>query len=240
MQTNTQKPPAPRWTLQAFWQGALRTLPLLPGIFVFGMAVGTVAARKGFSLFETLAMSATVYAGMAQMIVLESWPEALTWPAIVAAAVVVGMVCMRFLLIGASLRPWLGRFSPARIYPTLYLLTETNWLVSARYRAEGGDDPAFFVGSGVITWIAWVAAAAPGYWLGTSLGDPSRFGLDLVMPVFFVAMLVPLWRGPRKSIGWIVGGVAALATEHFIGGWWYVLVGALAGSVVGGFVNDRE
>lgn len=102
------------------------------------MAFGTVAARKGFTLFETFAMSATVYAGMAQFIVLESWPDRLTLPAIAAAVVVTGMVCLRFLLIGASLRPWLGRSPAAKVYPSLYLRTEPIWLLSMRYRALGG------------------------------------------------------------------------------------------------------
>ena len=220
--------------MTAFRHGAWLTLPLLPGVFAFGMAFGTVAARKGFTLFETFAMSATVYAGMAQFIVLESWPDKLTLPAIAGAAVITGMVCMRFLLIGASLRPWLGSSPAARVYPSLYLLTEPAWLISMRYRAQGGDDPAFFVGSGVMAWISWVLAAAPGYWLGSSIGDPQRFGLDLVMPVFFVALLVPLWRGSRPAIGWLVAATAALAAEHFLGGWWHVLIGAIAGSVVGG------
>jgi predicted branched-subunit amino acid permease len=232
--------PAPRWTFDGFRLGAVATLPLMPGLFAFGMAFGTVAARKGFTLLETLAMSATVFAGMAQMITIEAWPERLTLAAIAGAALITGMVCMRFLLIGASLRPWLGGEPPAKVYPMLYLLTETNWLLSTRYRAEGGSDPAFLLGSGVMVWLGWLASAAPGYWLGASLGDPHRFALDLVMPVFFTAMLVPLWRGYRRAAGWIVGGVVAIAVDHLFGGWWYVLAGALAGSIVGGLVDDRE
>jgi len=231
--------PAPRrWTLDAFRLGALATLPMMPGLFAFGIAFGTVAARKGFTLFETMAMSGTVFAGMAQIIVLESWPERLTLATIFGAALITGMVCLRFLLIGASLRPWLGAESPAKVYPMLYLLTETNWLLSMRYRADGGSDPAFLLGSGVMVWLGWVAAAAPGYWLGASIGDPTRFALDLVMPVFFTAMLVPLWRGHRRAIGWLVGGVAAVVAYYLFGGWWYVLVGAVAGSVAGGLIDD--
>lgn len=214
-------------------------LPLVPGVFVFGMGFGTVAAGKGFSLIDTFVMSATVFAGMAQFIVLQSWPDGLTLSTIAGAALIAGMVSSRFLLIGASLRPWIGRSPARKVYPTLWLLTDTNWIVSMRYYGEGGRDAGYLLGSGVMMWCTWVLSAAPGYLLGASIGDPRVFGLDLVMPVFFAAMLVPLWRGPRRSIGWIVGGGVALAVDQVVGGFWYVLLGALAGAVAGGLVDDR-
>jgi predicted branched-subunit amino acid permease len=211
----------------------------LPGVFAFCIAFGTVAARKGFTLFDAFVMSATVCAGMAQLVVLESWPDRLTLPAIAGLALITAVVCMRFLLLGASLRPWLGGSPASKVYPALYLLTEPNWILTMRYRAQGGSDAAFFAGSGVMVWIVWVLATAPGYWLGTSVGDPQRFGLDLIMPAFFSAMLVSLWRGPRRAIGWVVGAVVAVAVDQWFGGSWCVLAGALAGTATEGLVDDR-
>ncbi len=54
---------------------------------------------------------------------------------------------------------------------------------------------------------------------GALIADPRRYGIDLVMPIFFACMLIPLWRGARRSTAW---GVA----------------GAIAGSVAGGFLDD--
>ena len=224
--------------MKAFRDGATGMVPLLPGLFAFGMAFGTIAARKGFTLTETLVMNATVFAGMAQMIVLESWPERLTMSAMAAIVLITAMVCMRFVLIGASLRPWLGGEPAARIDAPCYLLTEPNWLLTMRYRSGGGSDPAFLLGSGVIVWLAWVLAPLPGYWLGASVGDPHRFGLDLVMPAFFTAMLVPLWRGHRAAIGWAVAALVALVTDFLVGGVWFVFTGSLAGAVAGGLIDD--
>ena len=44
----------PFWTVAGFRAGVVATLPLMPGMFAFGMAFGTVAARKGFSLFAVV------------------------------------------------------------------------------------------------------------------------------------------------------------------------------------------
>ena len=46
------KPAKSYWTFGAFREGAVATFPLMPGLFAFGMAFGTVAARKGFSLLD--------------------------------------------------------------------------------------------------------------------------------------------------------------------------------------------
>jgi branched chain amino acid efflux pump len=230
----------PNWTLDGFRLGAWTILPLMPGLFAFGMAFGTVAARRGFSLVDALLMSGTVYAGVAQLVVLESWPDRLTLPAIASMAAITGLISSRFMLIGASLRPWLGSQPALKIYPTLFLLVEPNWLTTMRYRANGGNDPAFLLGGGVVIYFVWELATAAGYWLGASIGDPHAFGLDLVMPAFFTAMLVSMWRGLRRSAGTIVGAVVALAAYRLLGGFWYVITGALAGSVAGGFIDDSE
>ena len=236
----TPEPPTtpPRWTLAAFRDGAMQTVPLMPGLFAFGMAFGTVAARKGFSLFEAVLMSATVYSGVAQIIVVEAWPAQFTLAAIVATSALTALICSRFLLIGASMRPWLGNVPAGTVYPLLHFLTEPPWLLATRYHRNGGNDAGFILGSGVVTYLTWVISTAPGYWLGASVADPSRFGLDLVMPAFFTAMLISLWQGPRRSIGWLVGGAVALATFQLFGGFWHVVTGAIAGSVVGGLIDD--
>ena len=74
--------------------------------------------------------------------------------------------------------------------------------------------------------LTWVVSTAPGYWLGAA-ADPHRFGLDMVMPAFFAAMLVSLWQGPRSAIRWAVGGAVAVAADLTLGGFWYVVLGGL-------------
>ena len=238
MSTPNMIEPAPRATLDGFWQGARATLPLMPGLFAFSMAFGTVAARKGFTLLDAMIMSGTVYSGVAQVIVVDAWPERFTFATIVATAALTTLICSRFLLVGASMRPWLGNVPAAKVYPLLHFLTEPPWLLATRYRRNGGNDAGFIIGSGAVTYVTWVAATVPGYWLGAAVADPTRFGLDLVMPAFFTAMLISLWQSPRRSIGWAVGGVVALATYQIAGGFWHVVTGALAGSIVGGFIDD--
>jgi predicted branched-subunit amino acid permease len=113
-------------------------------------------------------------------------------------------------------------------------------LVLMRYRAKGGNDAAVFVGGALVVLVAWVAATMVGYAAGALVADPRKFALDLVLPIFFAAMLVPLWRGRRRTIAWGVAGAVALATQYLVPGWWFIIVGAIAGSVAEGFAAEAR
>jgi predicted branched-subunit amino acid permease len=238
MHSNTHDPQRPYWSWAGFREGAWLTIPFLPGTAVFGTALGTIAAQKGLTVFDTALISAIVYSGVAQMVALEIWPDRYTLTALAAVAFVTLTVNSRFLLMSASMRPWFGSLPAWQAYPTLYFTTDTTWLIGIRYRAGGGSDVGVYVGSGVILWATWVAATTFGHLAGALVSEPRRFGLDLILPIFFAAFLVPLWRGRRRAVGWVIGGVAALACAWLVPGWWFIVVGALAGSIAGGLLDE--
>jgi 4-azaleucine resistance transporter AzlC len=231
---------APPWTLSGFNLGMRLALPILPGMMAFGMAVGATAARKGFSFVDSLLMNVVVYAGMSQLVAMEAWPERVTFGAMFALAVLGLTVNARMLLMSATLYPWLASSPPWRIYPTLHILADPSWLISMRYRAEGGSDAGVLLGSSVMIAIGWISATCVGYAAGMLIGDVRRYGIDLVMPIFFAAMLIPLWSGSRRAIAWLVAGVVAVAVQQLAGGWWFIVAGAIAGSVAGGFLDDAD
>lgn len=214
-------------------------LPLLPGIFAFAATFGALAAQKGFTLAQALAMSGIIYAGVAQLMVLQFWPEHLTGTAIVSLAFIVLTVNARFILMSAAMQPWLSHLPAWQAYPPLALTTDPIWLLTTRSRAEGRADPAFFLAAGVVGWVAWLVATWPGFALGSVIGSAQRFALDLVMPVFFAAMLVPLWRGVAHALPWGVGGAVALTVSYLAPGYWYIVAGGVAGSLVAGWHDDR-
>lgn len=109
-----------------------------------------------------------------------------------------------------------------------------------RYRAEGGNDAGVFLGGALVVWAAWLTSTTAGWLMGALVADPRAIALDLVLPIFFSAMLVPLWRGRRRALAWGIAGAVALATQHLVSGWWFVITGALAGSIAEGFAEDPD
>jgi predicted branched-subunit amino acid permease len=64
-------------------------------------------------------MSAAMFAGASQFVAAEIWTEPLTLTAIATLVLVTATVNMRFVLMAASLHPWLGGLPAWRTYPAL-------------------------------------------------------------------------------------------------------------------------
>jgi predicted branched-subunit amino acid permease len=191
--------------------GARLTLPLWPGLIVFAAAYGAAASQKGLALWHAVLASAVVYAGASQMVALELWRWPLDLAAVAGMAAVTLLVNARIILMGATLQPWLAGLPPARTAFQMFFLTDANWLIAMRHRAEGGRDLGVLFGAGLALWPMWWAATALGHLVGGLIRDPRVFGLDFILPALFAAMLVPIWRGPRPALPWLAAGLVALA-----------------------------
>jgi predicted branched-subunit amino acid permease len=232
--------PAPTFTREGLLYGARLALPVIPGLVAYCLAFGTAAAHKGLTGAETLAMSAIVYAGAAQMLSLELWQQVWSPASLATLALVTATVNARMILMGASIQPWVRHAPMSFNAVNLFFLTDASWLISMRYHAEGGRDFGVMFGAAFVIWVAWVAATLPGYLAGALLPDARLLALDLVLPIFFATMLVPLWRGFKAAaLPWGVAAVAALATQALVPGYAFIVVGALSGAVTGALIRDR-
>jgi predicted branched-subunit amino acid permease len=153
-------------------------------------------------------------------------------------AVVTMAINGRMALQSASLQPWLVQHPRVANYFQLAFLTDANWLIAERYRAQGGNDLGVITGAGIGLWVIWVLGTIPGYMLGQLVTDPKRFGLDMVILILFAAMGVNLWKGKISLWTWPVAGIVAALTWLLVPGYAYIITGALAGAFAGAFVDD--
>ena len=218
---------APYWSLPGLAEGAWRAAPLLPGTIIFGTAFGTIAAQKGLTLGDAVLMNALVCAGAAQLVGLEVWTDRSRSGRSYRSRALTLIVNARLILMGASLRPWLGPLPAWQVYPMLLLTTDATWIVGMRYRAEGGNDASVYLGGG---------------WRSGPPGSPRRSRLSarrassairsaLALTSCCRSSLPRCWcrSGVARSgrIGWVIAGVVALVAAQFIAGWWFIVVGAV-------------
>lgn len=228
------------WARDAIVPGIVAIGPMLPGTLAFGMAFGALCAQKNFSLAEVQVMMTFVYGGLSQFVAVQSWPGTLTASSIATLALLTLTVNVRFALMSATLRPWFGTLPPWQAYPAMLLVTDGGWLAAMRYRDHGGANAMFYLGGATVLYLWWLVAAIPGFLLAEQLTDPKKYGVDLVMPAFYAAMLVPAWKGPRRAIPWAVSGAVALAVHWLAPGWWFIIAGAVSGAISAGFIDDGE
>lgn len=226
----TTPPPRPPFTWRGFRKGLIDGLILAPGVAVYGVAVGIMSSAVGLSVAEAMLMSGWVFAGSAQLASLQAWADPVPLIAVCLTALAMNA---RYLLLGAALRPWFAGLPPHQSYLSLFVLGDGNWVQAMREQADGHHDAAFLAGSGVLQWFVWIAATAAGSVFGQILGDPKRFGVDFMLGAFFATMAVVFFRQARGFWPLVVGIAVAIAIERLVAGPWYILAGALAGSLAG-------
>lgn len=210
--------------------GARRALPVALSVCAYGLVFGVLAQQAGLSLLDVLLMSGLVYAGSAQLIVLSLWSIPLPVVPILLTTLVVNL---RNLLLGAALSPWFSRIAPLKAYASLFFLADENWALTMGEFATGTRDAAFLLGSGLVLYVAWLGSSVVGRILGTGFHDPARFGLDFAFTAVFLSLLVGVWKGKADLLPWAVAALVAAVAAHILPGKWYILLGALAGSITG-------
>ncbi|ELY44254.1 AzlC family ABC transporter permease [Natronorubrum sulfidifaciens] len=209
--------------------GFLTCVPIAFGVAGYGVAFGVLASQAGLSVAEATLMSATVFAGAAQIIAVELWTEPIPIAALVVTTFAVNL---RYSLMGAALQPWLGRLSPTKIYSSLCLMADENWALTMREFRAGNGRGAFLLGSGIALWLFWVVSTILGTVAGGSVGDPNRYGVDFILVAVFVALVVELWDGRSTLAPWIVALATSVVAAELLSGQWYILLGGLTAALL--------
>lgn len=225
------------FTLQGALLGARRTIPLAISGFAIGIVFGVLARQAKLSVLDALLMSGLVYAGASQFVALSLWTT-IPFP-VTTIILTTFIVNMRHLLMGASLRPWFAKLPPWKVYGLVFFMVDESWALTMSDFAKGGRDAGFLLGSGFILYIAWISSAVIGRTVGAWIQNPAQWGLDFAFTAVFLALLVGMWKGKSNLLPWAVAAVVAVAAAHVLPGKWYILLGGIAGSMVGAIVDAK-
>jgi 4-azaleucine resistance transporter AzlC len=231
------KPAPVTFTAAGAARGARAMLPIVPGAIAFGLVYGFVAGERGLSALEIGLMSLVVFAGASQFLAVELWRDPLPIAALVLGVLVINL---RHLLMGPALLPWLARLRPVEAYGSLYFMTDESWGASVAELRRGGRDAAFLLGAGLTLYGFWVASTVLGRTAGDLSGVIDSFGLDYLTTAFFVALLAGFWRGRGDAMPWLLAGGVAVAAKAWLPGTWYIVLGAIAGSLAGAWRDTYD
>ena len=203
--------------------------PLVPGLVVFGLVYGVLARQSGLSLAATTMMSALVFAGAAQFTAVSMWGQA--GGALIVVTTL--MINLRHLLMGASMAPHLqGQSMTWKALLAFGLVDESYALAISRYlRGEGSRE--FFLTVNVALYGTWVLSGLTGGVLGGLVVNPARWGIDLVFPLTFLGLLVPLLTRPVTGAVAAASGIVAVVAAAWLPGKGNLVLAILLGSGIG-------
>ncbi len=210
--------------------GFVALMPLWLATAPFGGLYAMQARLAGLSLVETQAMSLFVFAGAAQFTAVTLLAGGAGPLSIVLATLIVNL---RHSLLAASVVPYLGRV-PALVRAALaFQLTDESYALSIKRFHEGTGSPAYLLGTNLSMYVCWQGSTFAGYVLGGALPDPARYGLDLVFPLTFLGLLVPMLRGRPAWAAALASATLALVGRAILPGHWYLLLAGIGGSLAG-------
>lgn len=195
----------------AFWAGVRNFAPITLGAIPFGLVYGVAAAEIGITPIEGIGMSIIMLAGAAQLVTIELLKtDAAAWVIILSALI----VNLRFIIYSASLAPHFKSFSMRWKLLDGYLLTDQPYALSISYFNEHPDAPHkhwYHFGHGLSLWLIWVASSAVGLLVGSFI--PQSWSLGFVIPLMFLALVVPAIRGRSYLIAALVSGTIAVVAH---------------------------
>ena len=173
--------------------GLRGSAPLLLPTAAIGLTFGLVAAPV-FGTVPALLMSALVWSGTAQFAAL----SVISGGGNVGLAAITGLLAnARYLPMGFGIAPSLHT-GKARNAATGVLLADASFAIA--HRQEGDFDTSALVWSAPVQYVGWVGGTAVGVAGATIAADPTRLGLDVLFPVFYLSLLLPEVRGSRRAI----------------------------------------
>jgi predicted branched-subunit amino acid permease len=177
-------PPAKWWTPKTWPEGLRASVPLALPVAAVGMTFGLLAAPL-LGAIPSIIMSAAVWSGTAQFAALSVLAPG-GGTALAAGAGLLGNT--RFLPMGFAIAPSITG-GPLQRFLRGAVLADASFVIGNR--GGGRFDMSALVWATPLQYFPWIAGTIVGVAGATTIGDPTRWGLDVLFPVFYLSLLLP-------------------------------------------------
>ncbi len=182
--------------------------PMLMGIAPFGMVCGAAAVSTGFTPWQAFAMGWIIFAGSAQIAAMQLFASGAPMLIIISTAAVINL---RFMMYSASIAPHFRQLNGRWHLLLAYLVTDQAYAQSIAHLIENKESKDlhwYFLGIGSALWVCWQISTVIGIVLGSL--TPQSWSLDFIIPLTFIAMVVPLLSSRAMLLAAVAGGSASV------------------------------
>ena len=187
------------------WKFAFyRTVPVMFGYLVLGMAFGILMQQEGYSAMWSVLISAVVFAGSMQFLLVNLLGSGAS---LALAAIMTLLINSRHLFYGLSFIEKFKKLGKERHYLTFALSDETYSVLCSL--PEGEDTSSRMVKIALLDQLYWVIGSAIGGILGEIIPFDTT-GIDFSMTALFVVIFIEQWLAAKSKFPAIVGLASAV------------------------------
>lgn len=227
-----------RWGMVGY--GALKGLPIVIGYLPIAISYGILASQVEISLWHTVLMSITVYAGASQFMAVNMILLGAAGVEIVLATLVLNLrhliMSMSFINRNVTLpRSW-------QPFLCLGITDETFTMISLDDGADNDASQRTYLLAGLIgsAYLSWVLGSMAG-WLLSHIIPPAVGGImSIALYAMFIALLVPSFR--KSSSVRVISALGALFSilfHQFLDQGWAIVLATMAAATCGIFLTKE-
>lgn len=221
-----------------FREGLRHSLPFILSVYPFGIVVATLGVNNGGSAFDVMLQSALFFAGASQTVMWELYGAGTPLWVIPLAIFAVNF---RLVLYSAAIGRKLEPLSKPKMASALFLLQDVAMAVGMK-RAESSRGLSFghYMGINLALYAVWLLGSATGVVFGQLIDDPKSVGLDMLVPVYFLLLLMGFRSKPNMLIVFVVSASVSALVYWLIGSPYHIAAGGLSGMLVAALVAKPE
>ncbi|MFP1752487.1 AzlC family ABC transporter permease [Lonsdalea quercina] len=216
-------------TLRSPWQGTfsgcVSVLPLCLAVVPWGILAGSMAVQAGLTFWQSVGMSAVVFAGAAQLVTLGLLMSGAN---VLTIVVTVFVITVQHLIYGLSLREVVSRLNSRFRIPIGFLLTDELFALAAGKGNRARLSPGYLLGAGLTFYLCWLMCSLAGILLASSIPDLDHYHLDFSIVATFITIIVPMVKNRATLCGVAFSLIAAMLLSY-----WHVegavIIGGLGG-----------
>lgn len=213
-----------------FLEGVKISLPFILSVFPFGMVVGTLGVNSGAGIPDVILQSLLFFAGASQTVMWELYPEGLS---IWVIAIAIFAVNFRLVLYSAAIGRRLEPLPKPRMFAALFLLQDISLAVGMqRADSQSGLTWHYYMGLSIVLYLTWIISVSLGAGFGVFISDPQLVGLDMLVPIYFLCLVMGFRAKPDAAIIFIVSAGMATLVYISLGSPYHIGAGGLAGMLV--------
>ena len=213
-----------------YLQGIKAGVPIILGIIPVGVAFAIMARQSGFSILETIMMSATVFAGASQMVSVNMYSQGADLLAIILATFVINL---RHLIMSTCIMHKMKSDNVLMKALVSFGITDESFAIFTNLESEEATI-GFFMGLISVTYSTWVLSTVLGAISVKLLPAIIANSLGISLYAMFIALLIPNVKSDFNLLYLMIfTGLLNLILVNIIGGSWAMILSTLIAASVG-------